>query len=207
MDSRTALARNPRGNRRSYRTFPLGWAFWPDPAALTFVRSGADLIVRFRGLTDQITITDRFVAGSGADGAGCVERLEFADGTVVDLTRRTLALEVAGTASADTLAGYGGNDTLDGGAGNDTVYAGSGNDLILFNGGQDTVYGEGGSDVLDLAAGYSASSVYFVRAGSNLVVRFRTGSDSITIANRFDGAGDGSDLSAENGYGEGATTR
>lgn len=106
--------------------------------------------------------------------AHSIEKLEFADGSIVNIA--DLELDLHGTDSADsitqtpenysfvddTIYAYGGNDTVFGWSGNDTVFGGTGNDSIngfdgndTLNGGadNDTIYGDGGDDTLSGGAG------------------------------------------------------
>ncbi len=97
-----------------------------------------------------------------------VERVEFADGTVWDISvllaapirgtagpdnlvgRDDLAEILLGDAGADFLTGGGGNDSLYGGADNDILRGGSGNDLLDGGAGADTLEGGSGNDTYNI---------------------------------------------------------
>jgi Ca2+-binding RTX toxin-like protein len=91
-----------------------------------------------------------------------IERIEFADGTVVlsadvqagDANANTLTA----SANASLLSGGGGNDTLNGGAASDSIYGGTGNDVITGGGGDDAIHGDDGDD--DASAGDGNDVVY-----------------------------------------------
>ncbi|MGE4314205.1 MAG: calcium-binding protein, partial [Pseudobdellovibrionaceae bacterium] len=98
---------------------------------------------------------------SAPSGARTVERVEFEDGTVWDLTKPLLLTASAvnnnikgsilgdlllGSAVADVLYGSDGNDQIAGGAGNDQISGGGGNDVMQGDEGADTLYGGTGDD-------------------------------------------------------------
>ena len=92
-----------------------------------------------------------------------VERIEFADGTVLggnDWSLDGILLDrvvIHGTSGNDTITGTTGNDKLFGDAGNDTITTGAGNDTIIFRPGfgMDTIKdfqaGAGSADVIEFA--------------------------------------------------------
>ena len=106
---------------------------------------------------DIITISASASSGQSLVGQ-YVERVEFDDGTIWDLTGGlTIEASAAGGESlygtsyndqlighsgGDYLNGNGGNDTLSGGAGNDTLSGGIGDDVYIYNvgDGQDAIY-------------------------------------------------------------------
>ncbi|NUA97985.1 calcium-binding protein, partial [Azospirillum melinis] len=98
---------------------------------------------------------------------------------------------LSGGDDADTLYGEDGNDTLAGGAGANWIVTGAGDDLVLYQGGADTVTGGGGNDTLSFGEGYSSDDLRFERYGNDLHVRFNGKTDRIVVANRFSGAGNG----------------
>src|SRR5205085_485697 len=96
-----------------------------------------------------------FFGASGEDGAGRIERLQFANGATWDYAQMDAAARVpspgndqiytvgavgaalSGAAGNDTLQGAAGNDSLDGGAGDDQLYGGDGADTLEGGGGDD----------------------------------------------------------------------
>lgn len=68
---------------------------------------------------------------------------------MTDDTADDTALDLTGTAAADTLVGGAGNDTLRGGDGNDLLSGGAGDDLLIGGSGDDTLVGGAGRDTLD----------------------------------------------------------
>ena len=128
--------------------------------------------------------------------------LEFADGSEMNLLdENSPFLNLIGGENADilrpvynnigtSLSGMGGDDTLYGGNGNDILNGGSGNDILqgksgddtyVFgkNYGQDKVYDTGGNDTLLIDA--EAKDLYFVKNGSNLLIKTLGTDDSINI--------------------------
>ena len=100
------------------------------PSDLTFRRGGNDLFFKVNGTTDQLRVVDWFTTD------GKVERVEFADGTVLapaDINALILQAtdtddEIIGTDENDVIAGGGGNDFIDGALGDDSLYGDNGFD-------------------------------------------------------------------------------
>ncbi len=126
------------------------------------VRSGNNLMIRFAGSTDQVTVENYFTTEEGI-----VERIVFADGTEWNLSAVKQRL-LTGTDEAQTLTAFsegseihaaGGDDTVNGNEGDDALYGDAGNDRMSGNKGEDTLYGGAGDDQLfggdadDLLAG------------------------------------------------------
>ncbi|MEW6544389.1 MAG: calcium-binding protein [Nitrospirota bacterium] len=127
------------------------------PDDVQMVRSGADLIFRLAGTTDQLTFqaffgpdytrqaTVQFANGTVWDNETIKDRLLTGDGEKRRLEGFTDRDDVIqGTGTNEVLAGLGGNDTLAGSAGNDRLYGGSGSDIYRFG------RGSGRDTVLDL---------------------------------------------------------
>ena len=151
------------------------------PADVSFRRElDGDLTASWSG--GSVRINNAF------DERYAVEKLRYADGTVVDLT--TLAVDTLGTGGDDsvygnreelgrrndtligldgddTLYGYDGNDTLDGGKGDDDMYGAEGKDTYLVGEGDDYISDAGadgdGPDVIKLAAGIRPADVSYMR--------------------------------------------
>jgi Ca2+-binding RTX toxin-like protein len=142
------------------------------------VRSGDNLLLKIRGTSDQLTL-EGFFYGNNINHAMSVDRIEFADGTLLD-DAEVLARVFAGGNGADTLPGTDGPNTMSGGAGADSLSGSLGADTLDGGSGNDTLRGEAGDDVLDGAAGADllhggpGSDVYlFGRGDGQDVVRNR----------------------------------
>src|SRR5262249_44214939 len=111
-----------------------------------------DLILRFTGTSDQITVQNYFLAPNYR-----IEQFHFADGTVWNTTALEAWMAANGsnvpTEGTDTLVGTPGDDTLEALGGDDTVSGGTGNDTLSGGMGSDTLFGNAGNDVLDGGAG------------------------------------------------------
>jgi Ca2+-binding RTX toxin-like protein/LysM repeat protein len=131
--------------------------------AIGWSRSGDDLVASVAdgdGATQSLTVKGWFYSESNQ-----LERLQLADGTILDKAEIEASIVISGTAGNDnlngfansndvvhglggndTLRGYSGNDRLNGGAGNDTLYGGIGNDVLFGDAGNDFLQGEAGND-------------------------------------------------------------
>lgn len=113
------------------------------PADVKFIRSGNDLVLAIRGSSDQVTLKQYFdEAWNGANGPYLIERIAFADGTVLSYANVQAILfagseeaeTIIGSRAADVLTGQGGEDVLLGGAGRDILDGGAGNDVLRGGG-------------------------------------------------------------------------
>ena len=103
---------------------------------LTWNLSGSVLTLGIQGTTDTVTTLgwNRNWTWWGSPGSNFVDRIEFADGTVLGtlaLQLRVDAIPIVGTSGNDVLYGTLGDNIFQGGAGNDLLKGGSGNDLYL----------------------------------------------------------------------------
>ena len=131
-----------------------------------FWTSGASVVIKIAGTTDQITVENFLYQDSTANADNPLQQIKFADGTVwstadmmakllagtegADTAAGTVAAEtITGLGGNDTLFGRGGNDTLDGGAGADYIDGGDGDDTLQGGAGDDVIYGQAGNDTLD----------------------------------------------------------
>ncbi|MEW6141517.1 MAG: calcium-binding protein, partial [Thermodesulfobacteriota bacterium] len=135
-------------------------------------RSGNDLVISVVGTTDSITLKDCF---TGRDVHSPVERFQFADGTVWDVSH-VVTLLLTGTEEANTITGFSSADTISALGGNDTVFAGAGDDTVDAGAGSDTIYGEAGDDTI---LGGSGSDTLIGGAGNDILLG---GDDSDTLA-------------------------
>ncbi len=117
-----------------------------------------------------------------------VERLEFADGTVWDLTG---GLRLAGGDGDDRLQGSVHDDTLDGGAGSDRLEGGLGDDTYVFTGssfGYDVIGADaGGVDAVRL--GLSLARTSLLGQGESLLIAESRGRSSVTVEGQYDADG------------------
>ncbi|HMP56456.1 MAG TPA: Ig-like domain-containing protein, partial [Novosphingobium sp.] len=146
--------------------------------------SGTDLLVRFVGSSDQITIVDG-LAGNGR----AIETIELlADGTVLGVADIAARLIAAGaTDGDDTIIGTAGADDIRGGLGNDLLAGGAENDTYRYarGDGDDRIDALGGGHSQILLSGYNpADVVSALRAGPDsldLVVTFADSGDRLTL--------------------------
>jgi Ca2+-binding RTX toxin-like protein len=110
----------------------------PSDLAVVHIPSGARLVFSSQNLSS----------------ATALERISFANGSVIDLTA---GYNLIGTAGADTLnggafndviSGLGGADRLLGAGGDDTISGGDGDDILLGGAGADILSGDLGNDTL-----------------------------------------------------------
>ena len=132
-----------------------------DLSSARFYRTGDDLVVRFTGADDQLTVISFFRPSIGIF-------LEFAPGNVHTADTVTLSpvAELAsegsdhwaltpvedffdGLAGADTINGLDGDDTLLGGPGDDSLSGGNGDDILSGGSGDDSLSGDDGNDQLE----------------------------------------------------------
>ncbi|MDO8742744.1 MAG: putative Ig domain-containing protein [bacterium] len=155
---------------------------------ISFARNGNDLVLGIEGGSDQLTV--RYW---GYGDYYHVERLEFVDGTVMDLEAQVSTVPILGTSGDDYLYGDDGNNTLEGRTGNDAMYGGEGSDVYIFNpgDGQDKIYdidsAAGNRDTIRFGAGIAASDISLVRSNNDLVFDIGGAGDSLTIWNWGDG--------------------
>ena len=74
---------------------------------------------------------------------------------------------ISGQGSADILRGNGGNDTIDGGDGDDTLDGGDGDDTLISGTGTDTVLGGVGNDAISFGANLTAADTIDGGTGTN----------------------------------------
>ena len=171
-------------------------------------RGNGDLIIRY-GSGDQVTVKGQYRIPGNA-----IERIEFADGTVLDSSALNAVpiLPIEGTNGEDVLYGTDGNDTLRGFAGDDVLDGGlspdeekspallTDNDRLEGGAGADTYamyLGMGTDTIVDasaspaeigtlkLAAGLTLDSVRTQRRGDDLFVSLRSGQEGALIAGYY----------------------
>jgi trimeric autotransporter adhesin len=105
-------------------TISLASDIAPDEVSLR--RSGDDLELTISGTTDKLTVKNWFFGDSGDYR---VERIEFGDGTVWDVSDMKQQI-LQGSPDDDVLVGFEGADTIQGYAGNDRLYGRGGDDVL-----------------------------------------------------------------------------
>ncbi|WP_241090048.1 calcium-binding protein [Pseudomonas viridiflava] len=126
---------------------------------VTIVRESNDLLIRVKGTTDTLRVSNHFTNDSTYGYQ--INQIQFADGDVLNLAGiNALVMQASnadetltGFASDDVIAGGGGDDTLNGAAGNDTLSGGTGSDTLNGDDGNDLLNGGSGNDVLNGGAG------------------------------------------------------
>ncbi|MEM8750673.1 MAG: calcium-binding protein, partial [Pseudomonadota bacterium] len=165
---------------------------------------GDDLIIRFIGTDDRITIID----GLNARRSHTIESFELTDaGTVLSLDDvRDQLLESAATGGSDVVQGSGRDETLTGGAGDDVLKGGAGSDFYIYRA------GDGDDRISDLLppfanfedqnrvelADYTPDDLVYVTRGGpeslDLVLRFTGERDRLIIENALSAEGDFSEI-------------
>ncbi|MEE0941005.1 MAG: calcium-binding protein, partial [Bifidobacteriaceae bacterium] len=87
----------------------------------------------------------------------------------------------------DRVEGGCGDDILVGGRGDDILVGGEGDDSYVFNigDGNDTIYDGSGDDRIVFGQGVTADSVLFCREKDDLVIRYGSGDDQVTVHNAY----------------------
>ena len=158
---------------------------------LSFERDGNSLIIHVNNdRTQGIKIQDYYSSTYYK-----VEKLEFADGTIIETSTITVATDrsdalaaqdITGTDNndtltggnfGDTLTGNDGDDVIDGGAGNDTLKGNSGNDTLIGGKGNDRLEGSYGDDTYIWNLGDGFDTIYDYNGGNtdNDTIKFGEG--------------------------------
>jgi Ca2+-binding RTX toxin-like protein len=153
---------------------------------LSFERDGNSLIIYVNNdRTQGIKIQDHYSSYSQ------VEKLEFADGTIVETSSVSIVepeepsenagQTISGTNDDDILTGSDGDDTINAGDGYNDITGGKGNDIISAGYDRDTFYynlGDGYDKITDLGGrdqiifgdGISKENISFYRKNDNLII-------------------------------------
>ncbi|CAG2147354.1 hypothetical protein LMG19282_03139 [Cupriavidus campinensis] len=180
-----------------------------NAADITMRRESDDLVITINGTTDSIRISAHFSGDNKSLYGYAIDRIVFADGTVmqyndiaaavsastpgVRLTGSEGADVLTGTIGTDTILGNGGNDVIDGGAGNDLLTGGAGNDTYLFGrgSGKDTISGQdsgvGKRDIVQMGPGIAASDIRVTRESDKLILTIAGTADSLIVNDYFYG--------------------
>ncbi|MEW8203416.1 MAG: calcium-binding protein [Candidatus Thiodiazotropha endolucinida] len=123
---------------------------------VSFVRQGNDMVVRYGGVNDQITVSGWFTLDSfSGTYPGKIDRFEFADGTVITSDEAESGLGNTSDPAGDDVAQQPVDDdqTLTGDDGYNVLSGRTGNDVLDGQGGIDHLRGFGGDDTLRDGAG------------------------------------------------------
>ena len=153
---------------------------------MSFERDGNSLIIYVNNdRTQGIKIQDHYSSYSQ------VEKLEFADGTIVETSSVSIVepeepsenagQTISGTNDDDILTGSDGDDTINAGDGYNDITGGKGNDIISAGYDRDTFYynlGDGYDKITDLGGrdqiifgdGISKENISFYRKNDNLII-------------------------------------
>lgn len=178
-----------------FNTLRLGSGIAPTDLEFAVANDGAGLVLSFANVSGSISLTDELVG----DGYG-VDRLVFADGTVMtraDLVAAASSVIAAaqttmnGTAGADYVFAPRGNFVIDGAAGDDTIVVnGSGSGTFRFSsaGGHDQIrdggLGYSRNDALELTD-VNPGGVTLSRSGDALQITVVATGATVRIANQF----------------------
>ena len=111
---------------------------------LTFSRDGNNFHIYVNGdKTQGINVQNHFYSNYSR-----IEKLEFADGTIVETSSIGAYTDMAGALAEQAIYGTNANDTLIGGEVADEINGNNGNDTIYGNNGNDTIDGGYGNDTL-----------------------------------------------------------
>jgi Ca2+-binding RTX toxin-like protein len=175
--------------------YPMGWGsyLYPsgtdilrfgsgiNPSDIKFERSGINLVPKHINGIDQVAVQGWFSANYYT-----LERLEFTDGTVFNLSDLQLGTTandtLNGTSSDSILMGDTGNDILNGGAGNDLINGGAGADTMIGGPGNDTYVVDSATDTVTEAQNQGTDTLYSsvtYTLGPNLENFFLTGTSPI----------------------------
>lgn len=177
-----------------------------SPADVIFTRewNSQDLVIRIKGSTDTLRISQFFVEPAGAPSYGyAVDRFEFGNGVQWDYAQAVAAVVDANTApplpASQHIHGTTSGNVLSGGGGNDYVYGNGGADTYVFGRGQ-------GSDTINNAGSYETGSqasnadkvvltnllrseVRFSRQNDSLIMHIADSDETLTVLYYFDADG------------------
>jgi Ca2+-binding RTX toxin-like protein len=129
---------------------------------VTIKRDARSFYVTINDSGETMTVADW---GSGA--AYRIERIEFADGMVLQGNELDALMmgsagndSMVGSVEADVMQGLGGNDVLQGGAGDDTLDGGAGDDTLYGGVSGYTAAAGAGNDTYVFGAGYGNDQIY-----------------------------------------------
>ena len=96
--------------------------------------AGDDLLDEYLAYTDNLTLTDSQLIGSGTESFSAIDRFRLRGNEKanrIDASACTKSVTLLGNGGNDTLIGGSAGDLLDGGNGTDSITGGPGDDTIL----------------------------------------------------------------------------
>ncbi len=139
------------------------------------MKEGYNLVFSIDGTTDRISIQNWY---SGANYR--IEKIEFNDGTVFNLSDLQLGTTAAdtlnGTSADSVMMGYEGNDTLNGGVGNDLINGGPSADTMIGGAGNDTFIVDDVGDIVTEALNEGTDGVF-----SSVTYTFPSNIENLTL--------------------------
>ncbi|MFS2035559.1 calcium-binding protein [Polaromonas sp. CT11-55] len=188
------------------------------PSDVTVSREGSNLLLNINNPQNSTT-SDRITIENWANNSHYIEKLRFADGTVLTASQLD-QIFLASTTGADTIYVSGSHLVVHGGGGNDsitdtgyrnTLFGDAGDDTILGSGEESDAYGGDGNDIMTVAGGYGnrqyggAGDDVISSDGWMQIMDGEAGNDTITAlgssgdSGLYGGAGD--DILRTVGYG------
>ncbi len=165
-----------------------------EESDLRFSLAQGDLIIHVgEGTTDSIRLTSAY--GESLAAPLPIDRIEFADGTSLDLLARYAeGFDVTGTETGERLAGSNGPDRLDGGGGDDYLNGGAGSDTYVWGlgrGSDEVTESSSASDVdiVQLDGSLTSANLLLLRLGTSLILHARTSAECLTIYDHFGALG------------------
>ncbi|TBY26643.1 calcium-binding protein [Rhizobium leguminosarum] len=160
---------------------------------LTFSRAGEDLFITVNSTGQVITVeTQYYNAGQG----WALERLEFADGTSLQLDHLPDTNWIYGTAASETIDGNWGKDYITAGQGDDIINGSAGGDVYIYasGDGNDLINDEVGfTDAADVLrfTDLNASDLSLARHGDDLELTIVATGNVVTLKGQmFEDPGD-----------------
>jgi Ca2+-binding RTX toxin-like protein len=158
-----------------------------------FVDNHLDVIIESAGQGPDTVISSVSFSGAALPGVAAITLTgtsninAFGNSGANVLTGNSGNNTLVAHGGADTLIGGGGNDTFQGGTGTDTLEGGAGNDVYLFAGGdgKDIITDAGGADTIKFDATVAPGSAVYSQSGSDLVIHYGAGTDSVTVSGFF----------------------
>lgn len=115
-----------------------------NSADVLFKRLSGDLVLKFKGYADSLTIKNWFINDSNRIETIQVKEGKISISDILGIVTSSSASNkndiLYGTENDDYIHGYSGNDLISTGAGNDTLYGGAGTDVMVGSIGNDLYY-------------------------------------------------------------------
>ncbi len=160
------------------------------------IRGGAGVdTLSFHAFSQGVTFS---LALNGAYQEVASDAGHFSAVGIENLIGSQRADTLTGDAGRNVISGKGGADRILGGSGNDTIRGDAGNDKLFGQIGRDTVIGGAGRDIIDGGFGNDTlrgnggadTFVFGRRSGTDTVVDFADGTDTLRLVGHTGGFGD-----------------